>query len=475
MSAPEGDLGGAKVGGAVAFVFVLGIAFLATLVLAIVGAPVGVVQAVAPLAALFATLAYSLPLAAPSLLGFAAVGRQAGVFAAGLAFALAVGGVVLAQTGADAPASATCLVAGGACLAALVAARARFGGTLSDILATRIAFWPLRAPFALAFLAIGALTAMAGLALAQGALDEALAVPAKVTDVLLGAALALSVASGGARSLVWLDAASAAFIGLVLAGAMGLAAARGPAPAFDLTAAAAALRGSVFDTPWTAFAQLAAMATFAPSALALGASGSLARGLKIGGLGVVVGAGALAVLAAVSPWLTRSGAAIDPARQALMILVGLALARQGLLVAVRAFGLNLRLDPQRIANTASARLAQLRVASVLLSVALVFGAHASGASASTTMTAALALSLALTAPSMVLTLTPRAGAVACALALLVGLASFFRQGRLPHDLAEITLSSAAQGAVVALVVGALVAWLFPVRSAEPPVRDGMFE
>jgi hypothetical protein len=175
------------------------------------------------------------------------------------------------------------------------------------------------------------------------------------------------------------------------------------------------------------------------------------------------------------PWLAGASLDFEPARSTLTALIGLALARQGLFVAIRGFGLDLRLDPQRIANTASARLARLRVASILLSAAFVYGARASGQSPATLMTAALALSLGLTAPSIILTLTTRGGAIATALALGVGIANFLKDERLPLTVPDITLSSAAQGAVAALLVGLLAAWLFPDRNARQTIADGLFE
>ena len=75
MPTPESGRRGANVAAAVAFVFALGLAFLATLVLAIVGAPAGLVDAVAPLTAIFATIAFALLLVAPNLLSFAAAGK----------------------------------------------------------------------------------------------------------------------------------------------------------------------------------------------------------------------------------------------------------------------------------------------------------------------------------------------------------------------------------------------------------------
>lgn len=468
MPTPDGGWRGARVSAAVAFVFALGLALLATIVLAIVGAPLSLVEAVAPLAAIFATLAFALLLGAPGLLAYAAVGRQAGALAAALAFAIALGGIGLALSGAGDLASGPPIVVGGAALAFLVGPRARFGGVLSDVLATRISFWPLRAAFALVFLAVGALTAMAGVVVAQSALDQALGAPAKFTDALIGGALALSVLTGGALSLVWVDAASAAFVALALIGAAGFARLKAPnsALSFPLTPP---------DSLWAALALVAAIATFAPSAIALGASGSLPRALKVAGAGLAISLGALAASSIASPWVTGSGLGLEPARRTLLALVGLALARQGLFVAVRAFGFNLRLDPQRIANTASARLARLRLATLVLSAALVMGARASGQTPATMMMAALALSLGLTAPSIILALTTQGGAIACALALLLGIANFLRGGRLPHSLSDLTVSLAAQGAVAALLAGFVAAWLLPDKNAGPPVGDDLFE
>jgi hypothetical protein len=469
---PDADRRGAKVGAAVAFVFALGLAFLATLVLAIVGAPVGLVQAVAPLAAIFATIAFALLLGAPSLLGFAAVGGQAGIFAAALAFAMALGGVAFALNGSVQWPSAAPIAAGGAILALLVAPQARFGGVLSDVLATRIAFWPVRGAFALIFLAIGALTAMAGTTLAQNALGDALGASANITDALVGAALAMSVLTGGALSLVWIDAASAAFVALVIVATPALARLEVSLPGPNLPSA---ILPPTADWSWAILALLAAVATFAPSAIALGASGSRARALKIAVAGLAISLGALAFLTIAPAPLASLSLNLDPAKRTIVALVGLALARQGVFIATRAFGLDLRDDPQRIANTASARLARLRVVAVLLGIAVVMGARVAAQDPATLMTSALALSLGLTAPSLILALTTRGGSVASAVAVVVGLANFLRNGRLPHTLSDLTLTLAGEGAAAALVVGALAAWLLPDRSAQESVGDDLFD
>ena len=254
-----------------------------------------------------------------------------------------------------------------------------------------------------------------------------------------------------------------------------MASARAPIAAFGLQPAAAAIVTPSRETVGAALALLAAIATFAPSGIALGASGSLRRSLTIAGAGLAISLAAFAVLSLSNSWLADRNLSIEPAKRTLQALVGLALARQGLFIAIRAFGFNLRLDPQRIANTASARLARLRMASLVLGVGLVLGARASGDDAATLMAAALALSLGLIAPAVIIALATRGGALACGLALLVGIANLFRAGHLPRSLSDISLSAALPGAAVALLVGLLAAWIFPDGSEQPPVGDGLFE
>ena len=156
------------------------------------------------------------------------------------------------------------------------------------------------------------------------------------------------------------------------------------------------------------------------------------------------------------------------------MILALALARQGLFTALRAFGHDLSTAPQVTANLASLRLARLRLAAIAFSALGAVFARRFALPPETAVTAALALSLALTGPALALALWPRAGNAAAAVALIVGAANFARLGAVPQSLSEISLALAGQGALAALLAGGFVALVFPARRVQGDAGDLAF-
>ena len=363
---------------------------------------------------LLATCAVGLALAARTLPEF--IGRRATRAPRALGFAFAAGALAWGLGVAD-NAGIGLAVALGAFAYAHFAAPLASNGALSDGLAARFPNGPLRAAFALVFIAIGALTAAAGVRVAQLAAGEVFEVSNLSIDVALAATLALSAAPGGARASVWIDGLSGALVAAFTLGLAGVSLRSSPASFGPLAADWAHALDANFVSPIAAIAMIAALAGFAPLGFALG--GARSRGLMreslVGPLIFVIGLAALSIDRDVLAVASGGLAAI---KDAFALLAGLALARLGILVAARAIGTSG--SPNGAVNIASLLLARLRLATVALATLFVALARHLAETSSTMALAALALSLALIVPAIALSRLSKAGPLAAGMAFCVG-------------------------------------------------------
>ena len=458
MPAPEGGRASPEAGAAAAFVAALSLAFFGAGVLSIVGAPPKLTAAIPAVGALLASCGLGIALASgtsPDFLGSVAA-------RAPRALALAFAGGALAWALGLADDAWLALAAGLGVLAnSQFAGPLAAEGALSDGLAARFPHAPLRAAFALAFSAIGALTAMAGAMIAQTAAGASFGLSPIAIDVALTITLIVSAAPGGARGALWLDAMVGALFAVGALALAGWALARPSAAPVALAPLArdwAHMLQSSFASPLGLIALVAALAGFAPLAQALG--GTRRDGAaKSGYWAFLFLAVALAALSLDREAVERASGGLKAVDDAFMLLAGLGLARAGTLVAARAFGSSGARSGA--ANLASLRLARLRLGTLGLAALFVALARHAGQTPAALTQAALELSLALIVPALALSRLGRAGALSIGAALCVGVAMFAAPGRLPTSLADLSLRLAGEAALAAFAAGLVVALLFP--------------
>jgi hypothetical protein len=457
---------------AVGFVLGLGLIY----ALERVGAPDAFVEALGPILTLTGLCVIGMVARAPNLPEFLAAGRGIPTFYAGLAFAAAASGLIVAmlsglQKGGEAPWRGVGLgvIAAAAWVAPLW--RGQNASALADVLATRFPSWPSRLVFTWLLAAIGMLTAIAGFDLAADALAPTFNLDPRAARGLVMLALAVSVTPGGLKGLLWTNAGSAG--AALLIGAIGVSL-RPDSASASLAIAGEAWRDVLalpaFDLQglWTQLSTALAVAFFfALSMPAIGA-GSASRARRGGLFGLAfVGLGlALATIALPNP----TGAACAPHTAAALTvaaawLPALALARAGVLGTARARGINLATGHATLIVLASRRIAISRAAALIVIALCPYAREVSGLDAGRAIYLALAIGLAMVTPSLLLALVPRvsSGAAGWAIAASLGTAAarVYVSGGIPAN-SELMAVAGVAG-TVGLVVGGGATLLFPSR------------
>ncbi len=385
---------------AAAFAFVVAAIF----ALERVGAPDRLVAALGPLAGLIAVAGLGVLTRAKTLLDFLVARRGVPPFYAGLALAAPIGGFALAFAGAAEDASRLPWrgVIAGVVFAVLVGAprwRAAQASALADVLATRFPSVFTRAAFALILCACGWSLAASGLGYAALTVRASLGLGPDAALALCAVVLALSLAPGGLRSLVWTDAATTAS-GLMTMALF--AALLGGGARFDVAAETLSrMPGASLVEELAAGAAVGSLFAFASPAFAV-ASATAARRAGFTALAALAAGGAAA--AALGDLAMKSPS--DSALAALVAcLPALALARGGLYAASRAVGLDLVSAHRRLAVLASRRMASVRAGVLFGAGVAAFGARVSP-NPSAPLYLALSLWLAFAAPSLALAALP---------------------------------------------------------------------
>jgi Na+/proline symporter len=460
-------------------VFALAVA--AIYVLERVGAPDRLVTAVGPLAGVIGVAALGVLTRARTLLDFLVARRSVPPFYAGLALAAPIGGFALAFAGVTT--NPTLLpwrgVVAGLALAVLVAAphwRAAQASAMADVFATRFPAVFTRVAFAAVLTVCGWAMAASGLGYASLTLRDSMGLSADAAAGLAAAALVISLAPGGMRSLVWTDAASAgagfATMGLLVA----LSAKSGADNAARLEAASHSL-SHLPGAPWlqeiAAAAAAASLFAFVSPALAV-ATPRAARRAGVTAL-LVLGLGGVAA-AALGDLTTRSPS--DSALAALVAcLPALALARAGLYAASRALGLDLVRAPKRLSVLGSRRMASVRFA-VLVGAGVAAAVSRLSPHPSAPLYLAMALWLAFAAPSLALSALPGRGAIPAGAALIASLVAALA-GRLigfgdPGYGPDLLVGALAAG-MAGLAVGLAAYALTPPGAVAPRLADPYVE
>jgi len=444
-----------------------------------IGAPDGLVEGLGPLLAFAALTVIGLTNRAASLTDFLAARRAIPSFYAGLAFAAALGGVVLVLvSGADDSAQVQWLpIAVGAALAGLVVAPAIRAGNVSsaiDVLATRFPAYPARAAFAVALFVCGVLTASAGFSLAAQSLAAAVDSNAHAAIAFALCALVFTLVPGGVKSALWTDAASGGGVLLIaLFGAVtGLVFLPSPlAPLAEGARRLAAEAAATRVNPAQSVALAAAFAFYFPLMSAGVATPSWRDARRAGLSGFGLAALGLAACAVALPLLAAPPASAVHTGQALVSaaawLPSLALARAGALAASRSTGVDLARAYSRLTVLSSRRIAIGRL-TMLAAIALCpIVLTRLALSPERALTLSLAISLTFLAPSLVLALVlpARARSASALVALFASLAALAAELRLdPSGFAGASLlANSLFAGSAGLAAGALAALAFPTR------------
>jgi hypothetical protein len=444
-----------------------------------VGAPDGLIEGLGPLFAFVALSVIGLTNRAAKLTDFLAARRAIPSFYAGLAFAAVLGGVVLALlSGTDDLVRAQLLpIAAGAAIAGLVVSPAIRAGNVSsaiDVLATQFPAFPVRAAFAIALFVCGALTAMAGLSLATQSLAAAVDSSARAATALVICALAFTLVPGGAKSVLWTDAASGGGALLIALFGAGLSFAFLPSPLAPLGEGAHRLAAEALaahDEPFFSTAFAAALAFYFPLLSAGAATPSALDARRAGLSGIGLFAFGLAAAAVAAPLLAVAPASAVHTGQALVStaawLPSLALARAGLLAASRSTGIDLARAYSRLTVLSSQRIAFGRLKMLAVLALSPFAVTKFALTPERALTLALAVSLAFLAPSFVLALAlpARARSASALVALLASLAAFAAQAWLDFSVLRgaAILVAALNAAAAGLAGGVFARIVFPAR------------
>ncbi len=456
-----------------------GLALAAIFALERVGAPDRLVAALGPLAALVGVAGIGVLSRAKTLLDFLVARRAAPPLYAGLAIAAPIGGFALAFTGAASDPSRLPWrgVVAGLVIAVLLVGprwRAAQASALADVFATRFPSVFTRVAFALLICGCGWALAAAGLGYAALTVRDSLGVSASASIAFCAVTLALSLAPGGLRSLLWTDAASGA-AGLMTMGLfVALSAPESAGDRFTTAEGALSLLpGAAPVQEIAAAAAVASLFAFASPAFAVASAGA-ARRAGLTALLVLAGGGAAA--AALGDLTMKSPS--DTALAALVAcLPAMALARAGLYTASRAFGLDLLRAHKRLWVLASRRMAAVRIGVVGGATISALAARASP-NPSAPLYLALALWLAFAAPSLVLASFPGRSSTPAIAALVasVGAAWIGRVAGFGNPSYGPDLLVGALGAgMVGLAAGLCAFALTPAAPPAPRFADPFVE
>jgi cation/acetate symporter len=452
-----------------------------------VGAPDGLVKALGPLFALAALTVIGLSNRAASLTDFLAARRAIPSLYAGLAFAAALGGVVLTLvSGGDNARPPWLPIAAGVAVAALVVTPAIRAGNASsaiDVLATRFPAFVARAPFAVALFACGLLTANAGFALATQALTAAVDSNTRATAFVV-CALGFTLIPGGLKSALWADAACGGGTLLIALFGAALSVAFLPSPLTPLSddfarfaaesanGRGGALMASAFAAAFAGYFPLLSAALATPSWRDAGRAG--VSGLALAALGLAVSAVAMPALAAAPDSAVQTGQAL---LSAAAWLPSLALARAGTLAASRAVGIDLARGFGRLAVLSSRRIAVGRLTMLAVLSLCAVALTRLPLTPERSLILALAISLAFLAPSLALALAlpGRARSATALAALTASLAETAIEATV--DPSGFFGSSILEAALIAggvgLVAGVFAAFAYPsgAKRRDLPASD----
>ena len=422
-----------------------------------------------PALALAASAGAGLAARTADLPSFLAAGRRVSALYGGLALVALVSGFALCLYAPDPAANdppwqaaAFGVVAGAFVFGPFLR---RFGATWrSDVIATRFPAWPVRLASGLAIFATAALTAYAGFRGATEIVERLLASDRTSAEIIVAAALFLSVIPGGLAGLV---ASASACAGAVIAMAAATVVLKGgfvpgaslwpdasSADLATLVAAAVAVGGFfTLDAP--------AIASRSPRVARRGARRALVLGVLL--------AAALFGVASRSSDIPVSEGAIDSLIGGASLAAYLAIASAGLHGSSRAFGLAFGAPSRPFRPLASVRLARMRGAQLLVLAGCVAADARLLAEPRTALVAAMALSLAFTIPLLALALIRDAGSISAGAALAASLAALFylRETILRPESAGALLSTALAAAAAAFAAGALVSLVMPIRGRPP--------
>ncbi len=443
-----------------------------------VGAPDQLVTALGPLLALATLAVIGAAARAPNIMDFLTARRAMPAIYSGLAFAAVALGLLFCLGSGAAEGHALPwrgAIVGIVAAALLAGPRWRFenASALSDVLASYFPSAPTRALFAIAAAAAGFATAIAGFALAAKTLQVALNIGPAAAVALCAFALAISIAPGGLKSVLWSDAASGggALLVLSLAAALSIHDTAEPTARISaFTAAVEASEGSGVAAEIAAAFATAALFAFAPSALATASTREAARAGSLGLLFLAIGA-VLYATAADAP-------IVRPSQRAMAATVAwlpaMALARAGILAVSRAGGLDLSRARARLAVLASRRIALTRASGLAATALCAFVALREGAEPDRALYVAFAIVVAFIAPALLLTLvsgrSSRSALAALGAAAVVAMLYVLSYGA-PTDGSGLLAAALLAGALGAIAgLGAILTFSSP-EFARPARSD----
>jgi hypothetical protein len=442
-----------------------------------VGAPDRLIRALGPLLVLLGLSVFGLSAINTDLASFLAARRQSPTLYGGLSVTAVAAGIAFCldpnlTSTSDPPLLG--VIAGAALgVAGFGPLIRRFGATwLSDVIATRFSRAPIRIASALVIWTAAALTAFAGY---RGAVSaaEALVAPNRAwAEALVATVLALTVTPGGLTGLLWCAAASGGALFIVAALCFASGSGLG-LPRLDVGAAVSALSSPPSLAAFVATA-LAVGGFFPFEPTAVGSPNAKA-GLKAGLAGVafclalaaLAGAGSPASPVSPSPGLSQPVAA--SLAGAAMLASALALAAAGVHGSSRALGVALADLPRPFPSLASARLARMRAAQLIVVIGCVAFDSRALPDAGTVLVLAMALSLALTTPFLALAAIGRVGPGSASVAMLVALAVAYVRLVPTGDWTDAVhlFEEALLIAAAAFAGGVLASIVVPRRGAPP--------
>jgi cation/acetate symporter len=451
-----------------------------------IGAPDGLVRALAPILALGAVALIGALMRTTRIAAFFAADHAGAPRYGASAFAaIAASLIVCAAHGNNPPPHVLALAVGFALAGVAVGPLARSAGasSLRDVISARYNSRPLALVLGLAFIAIGVLIAAAGYDFAASAMANLLGLSRAGAIAAVGVSLALVVAPGGLAGLFWAATAAAGVIGLVLFLPIALRAAAdagtgapllggGAEVAASLTRAFAPSVASPFELADVAIALGAAL--LPPLASSAFASITARDARRAGLFGTALAAlFALAFALGATLWLTGDSAAAQSLRASALLIAALICAAAGAHTASRAVAAQSSYGYENV--LASARLARSRGLALLTIAIGAASALSHAIRPAEALIDATALSLAFLGPPLALALSPRSRvaqatvAVATSIAAIAALTWLNGWPALLRQAPEFALTGAAAGFAVGWAAS-----LFPgqPRSEAPPA--GLF-
>ena len=456
------------------------------LVLDRIGAPDRLVRTIAPILTLIGLALVGLGARSADIASFLAAKRSALPFYGGLGLAATATGMALClYPGHASPADPPLLgMALGVALGAIVFAPLirRCGATSgADLVATRFSRSPAAIVAGIAAWATAAATTLAGFETAVNLTQAFVSTNRLVAEILVAAAIVLSVTPGGLAGVIACSAASAVGFAIIL----GLGFASSWIEPTGLVGPTHPSLPTLLDLgPTTPLAPLVASALavagfFALQSPALG-SRDAASAVRAGIAGTTIwvaltGLGFSAVSAVPAAAGSVATGASASLAAALTLAAALALAGAGAHASSRAFGVKLGIVRRPFPTPASVRLARMRSAQVALVVGCAICDSRGLIDPRVALVLGMTLSLAVTTPTIALAAIERVGPAAASVGSLAALAvGVMRAAAYPRPPgAAEAFENALVVAVAAFVAGALTSFIAPRRA--PSSRPGAFD